>query len=319
MDINNRMIGKELEYKGVGYSISALEAINTDDGSQMYLTLKKIKGKDGFSTLIPTKSFDRGLASTKDAELMDYVALCNREYDEAFADIEAKRAEAAKSKAEADAKALKEEQEAHERYINGLREQGSLDGRVDARTKNPSKYKLYTSADYKSMLKASRVDKAYRDAYTVAYEDAKADMKRERLINSRAMQLTLDEYPGDLDELIGWMRSHILRVDVVAPSDKIANEQIAVDAINERDGTNYQVKLKAGQFIGYEAWFRDPKSAPKDFLEWRVSKHDYRTSDLSARVLEHPLNIKTGKLTSNSIVKELVYNPKYGFHVGKAD
>lgn len=319
MDINKKMIGKEIEYKGVGYTISNLEAISTEDGSQIYLALKKIKGKDGFSTLIPTKSFDRGLASAKDAELLEYVSLCNKEYDGAFAAIEAKRAEDAKAKAEAEAKALKEEQESHERYIATLREQGSLDGKVDARTKNPAKYKLYTSTDYKSVLKASRVDKAYRDAYTVAYEDAKADMKRERLINSRAMQLTLDEYPGDLDELIGWMRSHILRVDVVAPSDKIANEQIAVDAINERDGTNYQVRLKAGQFIGYEAWFRDPKSAPKDFLEWKVSKHDYRTSDLSARVLEHPLNIKTGKLTSNSIVKELVYNPKYGFHVGKAN
>ena len=313
------MVGKVLTYKGEDFSIDSHEVHNWLGGVEcLYFGLSPIKGKAKSKTYIPTKAFDKGIATTEDAELMEFVSKCNQDYDALYASTEASM----EAKREQDRLArLQEEREAEEQKAQWRESQianGAQMGKDDARAKVSTLYRIFTSKEYKCLLKANGYPKEFRDAYVVAYEDEKAVMKKAKLIQSRARNCTLDSYPGDLDKLVSWMREHLIRIDVFASPDKIENEQMAVDAINERDGTNYQVKFRQGQYVAYEAFFSDPKSAPKEFLSWRVSKHDYTTSDLSKRVMAHPMDVETGKMTCNSLVKELVYSSEYAFHLGKA-
>jgi len=312
------MIGKELTYKGKQYIIDNYETHNYDGkGDQLYFGLKSTKGSKD-KTYISTKTFDRGETSTKDEDLQLFVKKLNNDFDiQSEVILEQRRV---KEEQERILKA-QEEKEELKRELQFKEEEkldGAKRGKEDARNKISALYNIFTSKEYKCIVKANEYSPEFRNAYIVSYEDEKKQMKQERLIASRAKYDTLDEYPGDLDELILWMRKNLLRVDVFASPDKIKNEQMAIDAINSRDGTDYQVKIRQGQYVAYEAFFKNPTTAPKEFLSWMVSKHDYTTSDLNQRVMAHPMNVSTGKMTCNALVKELVYNSEYAFHLGKA-
>lgn len=314
-----KMIGKELTFKGKRYVIDCYEVNNWKGGIDLiYFGLKLVTGKSSDKTYIPTTAFDRNETSTNDRELLEFVAKCNKDY---YAKNEVVL-EQKKAQEEQERLARIQKQKDEEAYrlqmIEESKARGAQKGKEDARNKISALYKIFTTRTYKCIVKANEYSQEFRDAYVIAYEEEKKLMKQERLIASRTKYDTLDEYPGDLDELILWMRKNLLRVDVFASPDKIENEQMAIDAINERDGTNYQVKLRQGQYVAYEAFFKNPATAPKEFLSWMVSKHDYTTSDLNQRVMSHPMNVDTGKMTCNALVKELVYNSEYAFPLGKA-
>lgn len=311
-----KVVGKELTYRGNAYAIDSYEELSLKGIPCVFLGLKPLKGKEKSRILIATKAFDFGNAISNDDGLNDFISKCNKDYDALYNASESKRLQDEGILRQKKAQEMLDKEEGQKRFLEEQRQEGLKKGMLDARKKVSSLYKIFTTITHGCLVKAKEYTKEFRDAYVVSYESEKQIMKKQRLIQQRALQTTLDSYPGDVDELLKWMKSNILRVDVVAPSDKIENEQMAVDALNERDGTSYKVKLKPGQYVGYEAWFKNPESAPEEFLKWKVSKHDYTTSNLSARVMEHPLNESTGKLTCNALVKELVYNDEYGFHMG---
>lgn len=314
-----KMIGKELTFKGKRYIIDCYEVHNWNNGIDLiYFGLKLVKGKSSDKTYLPTTAFDRGETSTNDRELLEFVAKCNKDYNAKNEVVLAQKREQEEQEKLARIQKQKDEEAYRLQLIEQNIARGAKKGKEDARNKISALYKIFTTKTYKCICKANEYNIEFRNAYVIAYEEEKKLMKQERLIASRAKYDTLDEYPGDLDELILWMRKNLLRVDVFASPDKIENEQMAIDAINERDGTSYQVKLRQGQYVAYEAFFKNPASAPKEFLSWMVSKHDYTTSDLNQRVMAHPMNVDTGKMTCNALVKELVYNSEYAFHLGKA-
>ena len=314
-----KMIGKELTFKGKRYTIDCYEIHNWNGGiDTIYFGLKLVKGKASDKTYIPTTAFDREETSTQDKELLEFVAKCNKDFNAKNSVILAQKKAQEEQERLARIQREKDEEAYRLQWIEEQKIKGAQKGREDARNKISTLHKIFTTKTYACIVKASNYSVEFRDAYVIAYEDEKKVMKQEKLIASRAKYDTLDEYPGDLEELILWMRKNLLRIDVFASPDKIENEQMAVDAINERDGTNYQVKIRQGQYVAYEAFFKNPSTAPKEFLTWMVSKHDYTTSDLNQRVMAHPMNVDTGKMTCNSLVKELVYSSEYAFHVGKA-
>ena len=312
------MFGKELTYKGKKYTVNGYLIGQGKYGvNSLLLTLKLVKGTSSTTYHIPTTLFESGEASTKDEALMEFVNKCNKDYHIVYKELEAKELQRKLQEEQERKQRIFEEAERQKQYLENQKILGAQKGKEDARAKVSTLYKIFTSHTYSCICKASQYTIQFRNAYTIAYEDEKRIMKQERLIQTRANQDTLDEYPGDLDELILWMRKNLLRIDVFASPDKLENEQSAIDVINERDGTDYQVKIRQGQYVAYEAFFKNPATAPKEFLSWIVSKHDYTTSDLSKRVMAHPMNVETGKMTCNSLVKELVYSDEYRFHVGK--
>lgn len=317
MDIEN-MIGKKVTYKGKNYIIDGHMTNKDSNGIDViYFRLKLVKGKENTTYYVNFKSFGGPLTSTDDIELLNFISQCRNEYDIKFSvvlkEMEMKRKQEELQRIEQE----KEEQKRHLIFVEEQKKLGTTRGKEDAREKVNTLYKVFTSNSYRDVEKASRFIKEFRDNYIIAFEDEKKVMKQEKLLRTRALNNVLDSYPGDLDELINWMKTHLLRIDVYASPEKLDNEQSAIDVVNKRDNTNYEVKIRLGQYVAYEAMFKEPQSAPKEFLMWEVSKHDYRTSDLNARVMEHPMNIKTGKMTCNALIKELVYSDDYAFNVGK--
>lgn len=305
----NDMLKKTVTHNNKEYIIEDYE-INTFNHNIPEIYFKLVAKND--VRIVPIKNI-----KTDDAELSEFISKCTKDFNEKLS-VALKQEEVANNK-----KMLlkaQEEKEAQEELIKRQqedKERGLLKGQLDARNEVSAMYKLFISEKFSDKAKAMMYKKEFRDAYVVGYQEEKRVMKQLRLVQVRANQSTLSDYPGDIKELIKWMKKNISRVDVFAPTDKIDNEQSAVDVLNQRDNTNYVVKVKNGEFISYEAYFKNPETAPKEFLEWYVSKHDYTTSDLSKRVMEHPMSIKTGKLSCNSLVKELLYSDEYRFHVGK--
>lgn len=302
------MLGRKVSHNGREYTIGGWMV---DASSGAPLTMFRLdassRGRKGMVNYIPTTSFEQGRATTDDPVLEGFVRGANTKYHNSLGDTASESPVGDTTTASG-----------MEDYLEGQSTRGTQQGREDARRRNSALYRVLTCRNPRTMERAGSFTREFRDAYIVAYEDERAQMKRERLIASRSRYSTLDMYEGDLDILLGWMRDNLLRVEVFASPDKIGNEQMAVDAINERDGTNYQVRLRPGQYVSYEAYFRNPSTAPVEFLTWKVSKHDYTTSDLNRRVMAHPMDIRTGKMTCNALVRELVYNSEYAFHLGKA-
>lgn len=314
----NEMINKPVTFRKKQYTIdSYLISKDAHQVEKLLFKLKLVKGSADTTHYIPTTFFDTQEATTKDDQLLEYVAKCNKDYAIALGEAFKKEAKKQEELRVAKAKQEEEERKKKQLYLEQQVKQGSERGREDARSKISLLYKIFTSHNYKDISKAENYSKAFRDNYIISYDDEKKLMKQEKLVASRSKYDTLDSYPGDLDELIAWMRNNCLRIDVFASPDKLGNEQSAIDVINERDGTDYKVKIRQGQYVAYEAFFKNPTTAPQEFLSWLVSKHDYTTSDLNQRVMAHPMNVETGKMTCNSLVKELVYNSEYAFNVGK--
>jgi len=305
----NDMLNKTVNYNNKEYSIENYE-INSYNHNIPEIYFQLVAKKD--VRFIPVKNI-----KTNDVELNEFISKCTKDFNEKLAVVLEQEEVANKEKMLLKAQEEKEAQDAFIKRQKADKERGLLKGQLDARNKVSALYKLFISDKYSDKLKVEKYSKEYKDAYVVGYQDEKKVMKQLRLVQVRANQSTLSDYPGDVDELVKWMKKNISRVDVFAPTDKIDNEQSAVDVLNQRDNTNYTVKVKNGEFISYEAYFKNPETAPKEFLEWYVSKHDYTTSDLSKRVMEHPMSIKTGKLSCNSLIKELLYSDEYRFHVGK--
>lgn len=312
------LINKKLSINNVEYTIEDT-FIEKDyyNISQVYLRLKSSDKKEKWSRCLPVSFFNSENIQIEDSELKDFIAEYNKKYSVEVTKANTQRKVQEEQEKIQRLKAEEDEKREKELQIKNQRLKGSTQAILDARNNMSALYKLFTKHSYLNNLKASKYSEAFRDSYVVSYEEEKRLLKQIKLVQNKIKYSTLDDYPGDIDELISWMKENILKIDVYAPSNKIENEQLAVDVINKRDNTNYKIRNRDGQYISYEAYFKNVETAPKEFLNWKVDKHDYRTSDLSKRVLDYAINIKTGKLTCNSLVKELVYRNEYAFKLGR--
>lgn len=318
------LIGKEFNYSGKTYRVESFCMDELHGIECLYLSALSVEEKKGRKPISPAKlSMPVKNISMSDKITSDDEDLMKLSRQEAEKYISKQMPLAQRQKEDERQRRLslsQSKEEERKAFLEKELELGRKQGTDDARGKKSALYRIFSSTEvsYINNVKKNQYTKEFRDAYMTAYEDESIKLKKQRLVATRANQSTLDDYPGNLKELISWMRKNLLRIEVFASPDKIDNEQKALDCINERDNTNYEVKLRQGQYVAYEAFFRNPKSAPQEFIDWMVSKHDYTTADLDKRVMAHPMNIETGKMTCNSIIKELVYSSEYGFHVGKA-
>ncbi len=308
-----QMVGKEVTYKGKPFVIVGHEIINGLGFSSIYFRIKPTNNpKSTDSSLVTILQFTNKVVTTEDEELLAFIEeqtpkfnsdKHNHETLEQLRQVKNKKLEAQKREEEEKRVELQKIEDS---------ETGSIRGKSDARNRNSQ---LYTILN-KGGTKAENYSYEFISSYLLAYKKEKEAMKFERLLKNRSKD-DMKTYPGDLDVLLEWMRNNILRIDVFAPNDKINHEQQFVDALNSRDGTNYQIKNRPGLYIAYEAYFKNPTSAPKEFLEWLVSKNNFATADLNDRVMDHPMDIKTGKMSCNALVKDMLYNDEYRFHVGR--
>jgi len=212
-----KMIGKELTFKGKRYIIDCYEVHNWNNGIDLiYFGLKLVRGKSSDKTYLPTTAFDRDETSTNDRELLEFVAKCNKDYNAKNEVVLAQKREQEEQERLARIQKQKDEEAYRLQMIEENKARGAQRGKEDARNKISALYKIFTTKTYKCICKANEYSQEFRNAYVIAYEEEKKLMKQERLIASRAKYDTLDEYPGDLDELILWMRKRIDRRHVMS-------------------------------------------------------------------------------------------------------
>lgn len=294
-------VGKKVNYKDKEYTINDVFIYDNN----YYFNLSDKEGeKVGISGL----TFKKGIASTTDPELAKLVDV---EGDSMVATQQAKEKEKADKEAETKAYYADQEQKEKQHWDKEI-EKIKDKVKKDIENKDRVLYDLFTRKKYSD--KAQQYPKEYRDKYITAYENEKANKKKNKMTSVRVTN-ALAEYPGDLDELLKWMRENITSIEVGSPIPD--REQQPVDIVNERDGTDYQVKKVEGLFPSYIATFKNGKTAPQDFIDWQVYKQSPDTADTEVKILAPAFNPKTGKLTSNDIVRDMVYNPAYKFHLGK--
>lgn len=312
------MLNKEITLDGKDYLLDNYEVIkNIYEIEILVFRLKLKDGKEEVTHNIPTSFFFNGRATSNDSQLNEFLNTIQKDYEDSIKKYQEKEL-IKKEQAKLD-KESKEKEELIKKQEEEVRQKelGLQRGKEDARKKASLLYNIFKSSKYKDIEKSNNYHPSFRSNYITSYEEEKCRMKQEKDFQHRANQRVLETYPGDLDELINWMRENLLRIEVYASPDKLETEQQKyIDKINKRDNTNYKVKVRQGLYVAYEAYFKNPTTAPKEFLTWKVSKHDYTTSDLNKRVMSTPMDISTGKMTCNSIIKELVYSDEYKFPVG---
>lgn len=171
-------------------------------------------------------------------------------------------------------------------------------------------YKLITGSK-KSSREAETFDYFYdRNLYIATWEDEERKKNIKDLIQNR-ITFALSDYPGDLNQLLKFIKENVTDVSIRANSQAAKREQDALDVINEERGTNYQVEVTEDIYPVYSIRFKNSEEAPEEFKKWIVKKHSNETSDPT--VWKDAPAMNKGVLKSNSIVKDLLFNPEYNF------
>lgn len=138
--------------------------------------------------------------------------------------------------------------------------------------------------------------------------------KRRRDLNFRDNTVS-KTYPGDVDELLAWLRTAVSSIDVVTGDSGEQSTNDLVAELNDRDDTQYIAKPHSKQASEYKIYLRKDKmdSMPEEVREWKAYKNPGDKNAGSERKLLPVLMGNT--LSSNDIVRDLLVN--YGFNLGK--
>lgn len=137
--------------------------------------------------------------------------------------------------------------------------------------------------------------------------------KSEQRINDKD---PLIEYPGDEDKLINWFREEITRIDLTLPRNRKykSGDEILVDTLNERRGTNYTPKEGDNIFSNFTGILRPGAltRAPKEYLEWEIKSWDHNAKEL---LYKKTYAANYNIIKSNNLLRTLLLN--YDFNLGK--
>ena len=270
---------KKVIYKDNEYIVTSID-VDDDEIEKTSLDIQN----DSDSRTITLKAFINGNASTKD----DYInSLVNQVEKEQEVD-----------------------NQKQETPRKSEREQAIEDARNDffAKPKNSKYFKKLEKDIFSTTL--SEYEQAYYDEFKKL--NSSAISKKKRTSN----ETVSSTYPGDVDELIDWLKKAIVNIDVEASDYSYSSTKDLIDEFNKRDGTNYEPKLRDKVGSAYIARLSSDenimKEMPEEVREWKAKKN---IGKLNQYVMGDVYYEDDNALTSNSIVFDLL--DTYKFKLGK--
>ena len=270
---------KKVIYKDNEYIVTSID-VDDDEIEKTSLDIQN----DSDSRTITLKAFINGNASTKD----DYInSLVNQVEKEQEVD-----------------------NQKQETPRKSEREQAIEDARNDffAKPKNSKYFKKLEKDIFSTTL--SEYEQAYYDEFKKL--NSSAISKKKRTSN----ETVSSTYPGDVDELIDWLKKAIVNIDVEASDSTYNGTKDLIDEFNKRDGTNYEPKLRDKVGSAYIARLTNDedilKEMPEEVREWKAKKN---IGKLNQYTLGDVYYEEDNALTSNSIVFDLL--DTYKFKLGK--
>ena len=270
---------KKVIYKDNEYIVTSID-VDDDEIEKTSLDIQN----DSDSRTITLKAFINGNASTKD----DYInSLVNQVEKEQEVD-----------------------NQKQETPRKSEREQAIEDARNDffAKPKNSKYFKKLEKDIFSTTL--SEYEQAYYDEFKKL--NSSAISKKKRTSN----ETVSSTYPGDVDELIDWLKKAIVNIDVEASDYSYSSTKDLIDEFNKRDGTDYEPKLRDKVGSAYIARLSSDenimKEMPEEVREWKAKKN---IGKLNQYVMGDVYYEDDNALTSNSIVFDLL--DTYKFKLGK--
>lgn len=276
----NEESNKKVNYKGEDFIVKSID-VDDDEIENTTLDLEN----DNNSKSITLKAFIVGNATTNDSYINSLVNQISKP----------------------------EEQEVNkrvERPKKSEKEQAIEDARADffAKPKNSKYFRQLEKELYTSAL--SEYQLVYYDEFKRLNSSAIDKKKR---TTSETISST---YPGDVDELIAWLKDAIVSIDVEASDSNYQSTKDIVDEFNKRDGTHYEPRLRDKIGNAYIARLTSDKDVlskmPEEVKEWKAKKNIGKLNQyIMGDVYYEPDNA----LTSNSLVFDLL--DTYKFKLGK--
>ena len=271
---------KKVTYKGDEYIVKSID-VDDDEIENTFIEIEN----DNDSKSITLKAFINGNASTKDDYINSLVNQVNKPEE-----VDNQKQETPKK---------------------SEREQAIEDARNDffAKPKDSKYFKKLEKEIYSSTL--SEYEEAYYDEFKKLESSSISKKKR------RVGETISNTYPGDVDELIDWLKKAIVNITVESGDFGYNSTKDIVSEFNKRDGTNYEPLLSSSK-VGteYKAWLTNNedimKEMPEEVRDWKVKKN---IGKLNQYVLGDVYYAQDNALTSNNIVFDLL--DTYKFKLGK--
>lgn len=288
-EIRNKALNKRVNIRGNEDKIIAVD----DD-----LLFKMKSGK-----MFYKKAFIKDVITTKDKELQSVIDFFKSEESETVKE-EPKE---------------KEPEETIQQSQEKARQEAIARAEKDFEEDNRDLYNLCKLA-----LKKGKFDKVpsvfgdiFADAYVTRFRELDSKTINKRL--KKVSGIIEETYPGDVEELIKFLRKAITSITVVSGDDTYKSVSSTVDELNQRDKTNYTLAdpIQGQKAAGWTAHITTDKKVlkdmPKEMHEWRVDKNTGYDPNEFVQALVY--DEKTAKLTSNPIVLDLLL--EYDFNLGE--
>ena len=289
-DIDNPLVGKKVNYRGEDCTIEDVD----DDGEDVFLKLSN--GKQVSVSIC----VDKGFITSDDA---DVNALFDRFKVEDVPEEEPKH-----------------EPERPVDSKDAVVQQALNDAREDW-------YEYKATSPMFKMVKQARKTGKY-DKIPTAYPELYADTyykEFKRLKDSVESRLAKNyfgvierTYPGEVDELIEWLRRAITNIRVTSGDATMPLTQERVDFFNDRDGTDVKISRQNNKI--FSSWIADLtqkedilKDMPPEVLDWKIDKNNGRAFEEDELGVVY--NQKNNELGSNAVVLDLL--AEYDFKLGK--
>lgn len=173
---------------------------------------------------------------------------------------------------------------------------------------------------------------AYLEGFEQGLTDKVAVKQAKQRADRRCVDAVINSYPGDVDELIDWLKEYATGVYIKAAREEEffespTSEKCRVKALESLEATidelmyedkvldTFELERNTGMFNCWEIRLKagHKESAPEAVHEWLYDKKV--PGDIDTYELGTVYKSKLNKINSNPIVKDLVFN--YGFKLGK--
>ena len=279
-DTHDSLVGKKVFWKD---EEATIENVSKDEDGDVFFNLSN--GKE----ISPFTAWEKGTLTSDDKDVINFFKV--------EVNDEPKEEETPKEKSRGERLENEPKELAEEDFYNNFKD-------------------LFKSIE-KAFNKGEYVrpcEKAYYNAY-LKLKNSKVATK-----NRRLSQTIASTYKGDVDELIDWLKKAVTSIQVVASDSTFDGTTKEVDELNKRDGTNYNLTTgnnREGDSYVIYLTSNDEilKDMPKEVRTWTALKNTGKFGSQSEMENTRVYSEKDNKITSNSIVKDLLYN--YKFHLGE--
>jgi len=280
-DTHDSLVGKKVFWKD---EEATIENVSKDEDGDVFFNLSN--GKE----ISPFTAWEKGTLTSDDKDVINFFKV--EVNDEPEEKEETPKEKSRGERLENEPKALAEED-----FYNNFKD---LFKSIE---------KAFNNGEY-----VRPCEKAYYNAY-LKLKNSKVATK-----NRRLSQTIASTYKGDVDELIDWLKKAVTSIQVVASDSTFDGTTKEVDELNKRDNTSYNLTTgnnrEGDSYVVYLTSNNEIlKDMPKEVRTWTALKNTGKFGPQSEMENTRVYSEKDNKITSNSIVKDLLYN--YKFHLGE--